>query len=634
MKPRLCTEALVAAVAIATISATARALDINLIDVGASPMTAEQFSAFEAGARIWENALSDPITLTINVAWDEPDTFSRSTVLASTSSARTTANYSSVLRALQDGAVWSSERTAMSSLPASSVPLLDINGTRTDNRITMATANAKALGLGTGLDPDYGEALANNADAQIRYNTGYLTRFDFDRSDGISASGIDFIGVASHEIGHALGFLTLTDVQDRNDDFVLHPNVLDLWRFDETGAPHGVGTENRQLTAGAAEYYDTQRNNVSLSHGITEYDPLCDATDNLCQASHWSDSLGNLMDPTFSRGVRADPLSADRHALNYVGYELTPLRFYLPPRRWYVGFFEPRFLDDPPKFGGLFDQDAELPDAQEEGIKPTADTNLAIRLGFDFEIEGMKLRSGLGLANFVPAVENPNTKVVIADFAQSEDTDFLEPRPPMTVIPPRITHFSFVSDDEAGKQFHFVDGLAESGAMFDATIGEFGGFRIAGFIDGEGDGKQDDTDAMMALLLELTEKNGFPGPNNPQAFFKVNVEQVDNGINIFDPLALGLESPPLLGDYNGNDQVEQADLDLVLLNWGKQTPPIPPNWVNDLPSGRIDQAELDRVLLGWGQTALTSPAEGVPEPFARTLAGLGIAVAIMLRKRK
>jgi hypothetical protein len=51
---------------------------------------------------------------------------------------------------------------------------------------------------------------------------------------------------------------------------------------------------------------------------------------------------------------------------------------------------------------------------------------------------------------------------------------------------------------------------------------------------------------------------------------------------------------PLPGDYNDSGVVEQADLDLVLLNWGEVL--ISPGefgWTNDLPVGPIDQEELD-----------------------------------------
>jgi hypothetical protein len=72
----------------------------------------------------------------------------------------------------------------------------------------------------------------------------------------------------------------------------------------------------------------------------------------------------------------------------------------------------------------------------------------------------------------------------------------------------------------------------------------------------------------------------------------------------------------LLGDYNASGLVEQADLDLVLLNWGQSATPPPANWTNDLPMGTIDQAELDKVLLGWGNSAALAglSASAVPEP--------------------
>ena len=51
-----------------------------------------------------------------------------------------------------------------------------------------------------------------------------------------------------------------------------------------------------------------------------------------------------------------------------------------------------------------------------------------------------------------------------------------------------------------------------------------------------------------------------------------------------------------MGDYNGNRAVEQGDLDLVLLNWCTETPPIPAGWTANPPEGLIGQEELDSVL--------------------------------------
>jgi hypothetical protein len=86
-----------------------------------------------------------------------------------------------------------------------------------------------------------------------------------------------------------------------------------------------------------------------------------------------------------------------------------------------------------------------------------------------------------------------------------------------------------------------------------------------------------------------------------------------------EPIDFG-GAPGLPGDYNGNGAVEQADLDLVLLNWGQAGTPPPNGWINNLPEGSIDQAELDGVLLNWGDTAGLGGAAGVPEPTGCLLA--------------
>jgi hypothetical protein len=89
----------------------------------------------------------------------------------------------------------------------------------------------------------------------------------------------------------------------------------------------------------------------------------------------------------------------------------------------------------------------------------------------------------------------------------------------------------------------------------------------------------------------------------------------------------------LSGDYNGNLQVEQADLDLVLLNWGNEGR-TPLGWINDLPDSLIDQNELDRVLLNWGESAagLALGASGVPEPTACAILLMAAGLIPLLRR--
>jgi hypothetical protein len=92
----------------------------------------------------------------------------------------------------------------------------------------------------------------------------------------------------------------------------------------------------------------------------------------------------------------------------------------------------------------------------------------------------------------------------------------------------------------------------------------------------------------------------------------------------------------LVGDYNGNGLVEQADLDLVLSHWGNDAAVPPPTWINDLPAGNIDQDELDAALAGWGNSAASPRATTNPAavPEASTAALLLIGVATTLARRE
>jgi hypothetical protein len=73
------------------------------------------------------------------------------------------------------------------------------------------------------------------------------------------------------------------------------------------------------------------------------------------------------------------------------------------------------------------------------------------------------------------------------------------------------------------------------------------------------------------------------------------------------------------GDFDRDGIVSQADLDLVLTNWGRPADQPPTNWINDLPSGLIDQNELDAVLTNWGNRAETAAFAALPSPAAANL---------------
>ena len=177
-------------------------------------------------------------------------------------------------------------------------------------------ANAKALGLLAGADA--------GVDATITFNSAFL--FDFDTSDGIT--GHDFVGVAIHEIGHSLGFVSGVDVVDAAvdgvtgvkapfdapfdvDQFAVY-SVLDMFRYSADGSLN--------LAFGGTPYFSIDGGTTSLgtfSTGSRNGDGR--------QASHWKDSLGlGIMDPTFAAGELGVVSGLDLQAFDVIGYTLIP----------------------------------------------------------------------------------------------------------------------------------------------------------------------------------------------------------------------------------------------------------------------------------------------------------------------
>ncbi|NJR32447.1 MAG: hypothetical protein HC778_05960 [Chamaesiphon sp. CSU_1_12] len=79
-------------------------------------------------------------------------------------------------------------------------------------------------------------ANGNNNDGSISFNNAF--NWDFNRNDGISGGAFDFIGIAAHELGHSLGFISGVDTLDGNasgtfynDRQFTYVSPLDLLRY-------------------------------------------------------------------------------------------------------------------------------------------------------------------------------------------------------------------------------------------------------------------------------------------------------------------------------------------------------------------------------------------------------------------
>lgn len=552
-------------------TSSCRALTINFNDT--TGMTSALLELYERAAADWESRFTDPVTVNINIGYE----LLGGNVLMSTQVSRTSQTvFMARMAMLVDAMSNASEATAVNQLPLWYMRVSDIDSDRRDYGVTMCTANAKALGLATSLDNDYAN-LPSGVDAEIMFNMAYANQFDFDPSDGIAYDKCDFVGIIKHEIGHALGFLSVTDMQDNNPGFTLHPHPLDLFRFPETTGTHDLTSEFRRITAGGAEYYDTVLNNVPFSHGTNDgSDPYCLSTS--CQASHWSDDQQNLMDPTMPEGIEAQITNHDIHALDYIGWDRDVMLYY-PLDSVQVGWMLVHEINDIPDFGDWFDNFAILPDPNL--LYPPPEANVAVRVGLNLGFDGGRNRSGLGYARFDPCVPiEPN---VVVSLLPVEGEEYLDPPgPPAKEIPPRLSDVFIVSDYQ-GVPFTFTSNSGKEGCPFDPTLGEYGGYRIPGFIDGQGDKKIGDVDALLTMIL-LADASGVPMPGQHN-IFSTYTEYQDNNIIIYDAQAIGAILPPHCGDelhprpkadLDGNCMVDFKDLSKFADEWLICTAPICP----------------------------------------------------------
>ncbi len=286
-------------------------------------------TGFSAAAALWSSQLSNNYTFNLTIDYQALG----AGILGSAGSDTVGLSYSSVRTALIASATSANDLTSVASLSNTSslsfitnnragTRITDNDGSSNNSVLDVTRANAKALGLLA--------ANASGVDTSITFSSNF--GFDFNRADGITIGTYDFVGIAAHEIGHGLGFISGVDDVDAYTGF--GPNA----GTDLNGGTAGIGTldpyrlftpldlfrysapNTRDLAFGGTPYF-------SINSGLTNSGLFSTGSYNGDgrQASHWKDNLGlGIMDPTAAAGEFLSISTLDRQALDVIGYTFVP----------------------------------------------------------------------------------------------------------------------------------------------------------------------------------------------------------------------------------------------------------------------------------------------------------------------
>jgi CARDB/Calx-beta domain/Bacterial pre-peptidase C-terminal domain/RTX calcium-binding nonapeptide repeat (4 copies) len=283
---------------------------------------------FIGAANIWSKLLDNPVVINADLGFSNIGT----STLAQNTAERLTVSYESFRTALAAHRFSLDDYLATGNLSktnsfdllinrttnspngvGSIVPYLDNDGDANNRTISINRANAKALGLVNATDI--------GRDTQLILNSYGGLSWDFDSNDGIATNAYDFVGLATHELGHALGFDSGIDTLDngvpKSDEANTFVTPLDLFRFSTQSVAAGKGTID--WTATNTDKY------FSIDGGIT---PIASFATGVIhgdgkEPQHWKDNLGlGILDPTLVRGEQLAIKPLDKQAFDVIGWNL------------------------------------------------------------------------------------------------------------------------------------------------------------------------------------------------------------------------------------------------------------------------------------------------------------------------
>lgn len=336
---------------LASTTAANAALTFNLTYTPGTSIQAQ--NAFQAAAARWSAVFTDNVVIDLTVGTAN---LGAPNIIGQAASRANFYSYSSFRAALAADATSALDATAVANLGAgssfgmllnytsnnpngagSSAAYLDNDGDANNTTVRINAANAKALGLNAGTG-NLGGACSVTCDAFIQFNSVFA--FDYDPTDGITAGTVDFVGVATHEIGHALGFVSGVDILDINspggtgptpqffpDNAFTYVSPLDMFRFSSASCQSGV----IDWTAGTGSKFFTVDKCATTGPTFSTGEVHGDGR----QASHWKDNLGiGIMDPTAGNGELLAITENDLRAFDAIGWNRAVPAAVPEPATW------------------------------------------------------------------------------------------------------------------------------------------------------------------------------------------------------------------------------------------------------------------------------------------------------------